>query len=177
MIFRATELDGAFVIEPEPRTDDRGFFARIYCVDEFAAHGLNTRLVQANLSYNRRAGTVRGMHYQLAPKAETKLVRCTSGAIYDVIVDLRPESATYLRWIGVELSAANRAMLYVPEGFAHGFQTLTDDAEVAYQVTEFYSPEHERGVRWDDPAIGIRWPAAVAVISDKDRNHPDYRRA
>lgn len=176
MIFRATELDGAFVIEPEPRVDDRGFFARIYCVNEFAAHGLNTRLVQANLSYNRRAGTVRGMHYQLAPKAETKLVRCTAGAIYDVIVDLRPDSATYLRWIGVELSAANRAMLYVPEGFAHGFQTLTDDAEVAYQVTEFYSPEHERGVRWDDPALNIRWPAAVTVISDKDRNHPDYRR-
>jgi dTDP-4-dehydrorhamnose 3,5-epimerase len=173
MIFNETALKGAFVIDLEPREDERGFFARAWCERECAAHGLQSRIVQANLSYNPTRGTLRGMHYQLAPYEEAKLVRCIRGAIWDAIVDFRPDSPTYLRWCGVELSAGNRRMLYVPEGFAHGFQTLEDETEAFYQVTQVYTPGAEQGIRWDDPAIGIQWPEAdTRLISEKDRNWP-----
>ena len=175
MIFRETKLAGAFIIDLEKREDERGFFARAWCEKEFAEHGLATRLVQCNLSYNARPGTLRGMHYQVAPHEETKLVRCFRGAIFDVIIDLRRDSKTYKQWVGVELSADNRRALYVPEGFAHGYQTLTPDAETFYQVSEFYAPEAERGVRWNDPAFGIKWPETPErVISEKDTAFPDY---
>jgi dTDP-4-dehydrorhamnose 3,5-epimerase len=174
MIFTETRLPGAYVIEPQLLQDERGFFARSWCQREFESHGLTSRVVQANISYNKRKGTLRGMHYQLAPHAEAKLVRCTRGAILDVIADLRPDSETAGQWIAVELTADNRRMLYVPEGFAHGFQTLVDDTEVTYQVTEFYTPGAERGVRYDDPALGISWPLEVTVISEKDRSWPAY---
>jgi len=176
MIFTETELAGAFVIEPERREDDRGFFARSYCADEFEQHGLNPRVVNTNLSYNARRGTLRGMHFQRSPYEEAKLVRCTRGAIHDVIVDLRPGSPTYMRWIGVDLTADNYRLLYVPEGFAHGFQTLADDTDVTYQVSEFYTPGSEGGARYDDPAFGIEWPLAVTVISEKDASWPDFER-
>lgn len=174
MIFTETRLSGAFLLDLEPREDSRGFFARTFCRREFEAHGLKPDMVQCNLSFNHHAGTMRGMHYQLPPAAETKLVRCTRGAIWDVIVDLRPESPTYLEHVGVELSAENRRQLYVPELFAHGYLTLTPDAEVAYQVGEFYTPGAERGIRWDDPALGIEWPVPVEVISDKDASWPAF---
>jgi dTDP-4-dehydrorhamnose 3,5-epimerase len=164
-----TELCDAFRIELEPHSDERGFFARSFCQREFEARGLAGRFVQGNLSFNHRRGTIRGMHWQAAPHAEAKLVSCTAGAIYDVIVDLRPASPTHLRWIAVELSANNRSMLYVPEGFAHGFQTLRDDTEVFYLMSEFYVPEAGRGFRWDDPRFGIPWPEELTVISDRDR--------
>jgi dTDP-4-dehydrorhamnose 3,5-epimerase len=172
MTFTETRLPGAFVIEPERREDDRGFFARVYCEREFREHGLMPHVAQANMSWNPRRGTLRGMHYQVEPFREAKLVRCTRGAIYDVIADLRPDSPTYLQWVGVELTAENARMLYVPEGFAHGFLTLEDATEVTYQVSEFYAPGSERGIRWDDPALGIEWPAGVRVVSDKDRSWP-----
>lgn len=174
MIFTETRLPGAYVIEPQLLQDERGFFARSWCQREFEAHGLTSKVVQANLSYNRRKGTLRGMHYQLAPHEEAKLVRCTRGAILDVIVDVRPASSTAGQWIGVELTAENHRMLYVPEGFAHGFQTLADDTEVTYQVTEFYTPGAERGIRYDDSALAIEWPLEVTMISEKDRNWPAY---
>lgn len=174
MIFEETRLPGAHVIRMEKRGDERGFFARAWCRREFEEAGLSTELAQANVSRSRTKGTLRGMHYQVPPAAETKLVRCTRGAIHDVILDLRPESPTMGEWIGVELTAENHTMLYVPEGFAHGFLTLSDDAEVFYQVSAFYAPEHERGVRWDDPRFGIEWPAEPTVLSDKDRSWPDY---
>ena len=174
MIFTETRLPGAFVLDLEPREDSRGFFARTFCRNEFEAHGLKPDMVQSNLSYNHHPHTMRGMHYQLPPAAETKLVRCTRGAIYDVIVDLRPGSPTYLQHVGVELTAENRRQLYVPEIFAHGYLTLTPGSEVAYQVGEFYTPGAERGIRWDDPALGIRWPAPIEVISDKDATWPAY---
>ncbi|MEF3273702.1 MAG: dTDP-4-dehydrorhamnose 3,5-epimerase [Chloroflexus sp.] len=172
MRFIPTELKDAYIIELEPREDNRGFFARVWAKDEFAEHGLVDRVVQMNLSYNRVAGTLRGMHFQHAPYAETKLVRCIRGAIYDVIIDLRPESPTYKRWIGVKLTAANRLALYVPEGFAHGFQTLEDETEVFYQVSQYYTPSAEGGVRFDDPAFGIEWPLPVTEMSEKDRRWP-----
>jgi dTDP-4-dehydrorhamnose 3,5-epimerase len=172
MIFHETKLKGAYIIDPEKREDERGFFARSWCQREFEQHGLVSEAVQANISFNRKKGTLRGMHYQAAPHEETKLVRCTRGAIYDVIIDVREDSPTYRDWIGVELTAGNYRMLYVPKGFAHGFQTLADDAEVVYQVTQFYTPGAERGIRWDDPAIRIDWPLAVQSISDKDANWP-----
>jgi dTDP-4-dehydrorhamnose 3,5-epimerase len=168
MIFTETPLVGAFVVEPERIADERGFFARTWCVNEFAARGLETRLVQCNVSYNARRGTLRGMHFQAAPHEEVKLVRCTAGAIYDVIVDLRPGSPTRHQWFGVELTAANRLALYIPAGFAHGFQTLEDESEVFYQMAEFYHPESARGVRYDDPAFGIAWPLPVSVIGVRD---------
>ena len=174
MIFTETMLQGAYIIDIEKRQDQRGFFARTWCLTEFEAHGLATRAVQANISYSRRQGTVRGMHYQASPYAETKLVRCTHGAIYDVIIDLRSDSPTFKQWLGIELTGTNYRMLYVPEGFAHGFQTLVDDVEVNYQVSQFYAPEAELGLRYDDPAFGIEWPLKVQVISDKDRSWPDY---
>jgi dTDP-4-dehydrorhamnose 3,5-epimerase len=175
LIFYKLKLEGAYRIDLEPREDERGFFARAWCQQEFAEHGLETRIVQSNLSYNRYKGTLRGMHYQAPPHEEVKLVRCIRGSILDVIIDLRPDSPTYLQWVGVELTAANRQMLYVPRGFAHGFQTLEDDTEVFYHVSEFYHPEAERGVRWNDPQFGIQWPAVEKrILSPKDQNWPDY---
>jgi dTDP-4-dehydrorhamnose 3,5-epimerase len=176
VIFSRTSLQGAFVIEIEPREDERGFFARAWCLREFAENGLNTELVQASIAWSRRKGTLRGLHFQRPPHAETKVIRCTRGAVYDVIVDLRPSSPTHKQWLGVELTADNRRMVYVPEGFAHGYQTLADDTEIFYQVSAFYTPEAEGGVRWDDPAFGIEWPDSESpLLSDKDRAWPDYR--
>jgi len=175
--FTRTHLPHAYVIDLDRRADDRGYFARAYCEREFAERGLTPRFVNTNLSRTRRRGTLRGMHYQRPPHAEAKLVRCTRGAIYDVIIDLRPESATRRQWLGVELTADNHRQLYVPEGFAHGFVTLTDDTEVTYQVSAFFAPEAEAGVRWDDPAFGIEWPLPVVEMSDKDRNWPLYAAA
>lgn len=175
MIFTETELPGAFVVDLERREDDRGFFARSWCANEFTDHGLNPRLVQANLSFNDRKGTLRGMHFQREPAAEAKLIRCTRGSIFDAIIDLRPESPTFKRWIGVELTAENRTALYVPEGFAHGYQTLEPDTETFYLVSEYYTPDAEGGVRWDDPAFGIEWPdPANAFLSEKDASWPDF---
>ena len=174
VVFRETALPGAFLIELERLEDERGFFARSYCEREFAAQGLWTQWPQCNISYNRERGTLRGMHYQAAPHEEVKLVRCTAGAIHDVIIDLRPESAAYKQHVGVELTAENRTMLYIPAGFAHGFLTLADDTEVFYQMGGFYAPGAARGVRWDDPAFGIDWPEAPRVISDRDRAYPDF---
>lgn len=172
MRFTETPLRGAFVIDLEQLVDERGFFARTFCAGEFEEHGLRPVVVQANLSFNHRSGTLRGMHYQLPPAAETKLVRCTRGAIYDVIVDLRADSSTHMQHFGVELTAENRCALYVPELFAHGYLTLTAEAEVEYQVSEFYTPGQERGMRHDDPALDIEWPVAVRVISEKDAAWP-----
>ena len=174
MIFTQTPLSGAFVIEPERIEDPRGFFARTFCAREFEAHGLNVGIAQTNLSYNPRRGTLRGMHYQRAPFAETKLIRCTRGAIHDVIIDLRPGLPTFKAHFGIRLDAENRTMLYVPEGFAHGFLTLSEGTEVSYQISQFYNPEHGTGVRWDDPAFGIAWPEAVTVIAERDRIYPDF---
>ena len=174
MIFTETPLKGAFVIEPEPLADARGFFARTWCQREAEQHGLNPRLVQCSVSFNRRRGTLRGLHYQAAPHEEAKLVRCTAGALHDVIVDLRRDSPTFRGHFAAVLSAKNRRMLYVPEGFAHGFQTLEDGTEIFYQMSEFYSPESARGVRWDDPAFGIVWPDADRIINDRDRAYPDF---
>lgn len=170
MLFTETKLKGAFIIDLELRGDSRGFFARTFCAKEFEDHGLKPTVAQCNLSFNHKKGTLRGMHYQTSPAAETKLIRCTQGAIYDVIVDMRPNSPTYLSHIGVELTAENRRALYVPEMFAHGYQALTDGAEVVYQVGEFYTPGYERGLRYDDPILGIEWPTEVTEISEKDAN-------
>ncbi len=172
MIFTETPLPGAFVIDLEPLGDERGFFSRTFDANQFEAQGLRPAIVQANLSYNHRAGTLRGMHYQLPPAGETKLVRCTRGAIYDVIVDLREGSSTYMQHYGVELTLDNRRALYVPELFGHGYLTLTDEAEVEYQVSEFYTPGQERGLRHDDPTLGIEWPVPIIVISEKDAAWP-----
>jgi dTDP-4-dehydrorhamnose 3,5-epimerase len=175
VIFTGTELAGAMVVELDRREDERGFFARAWCRREFEEQGLTTDLVQCNVSYNHRAGTLRGMHYQAEPHGEVKLVRCTRGAIYDAIVDLRVGSPTAGRWIGVELTADNGRMLYVPEGFAHGYQTLADGTEVFYQVSEYYTPEAERGLRWDDPVFAVEWPEAdPRIVSEKDRSWPDF---
>jgi dTDP-4-dehydrorhamnose 3,5-epimerase len=175
MIFVETKLKGAFLIEPELLCDERGFFARTWCQQEFEKYGLSTRLRQCSISFNRKKGTLRGMHFQHAPHEETKLVRCTSGGMYDVIIDLRSGSATYKQHFAAVLTADNRKMLYIPEGFAHGFQTLADDTEVFYQISEFYTPESASGVRWDDPAFGIVWPSAECIISQRDRGYPDFR--
>lgn len=172
MIFTETGLKGAFVIDLEPRGDERGFFARAFCRREFEAHGLKPLIAQANISFNYRKGTVRGLHFQLPPHAETKFVRCSRGAIADVIVDLRRESPTYLQHVAVELTADNRRGLYVPERFAHGYQVLEDNTETTYQVGEFYAPAAEGGLRYDDPRLAIRWPLPVTDISDKDRRWP-----
>jgi dTDP-4-dehydrorhamnose 3,5-epimerase len=174
MQFIPTPLAGAYLIDLEKRGDDRGFFARAFCEQEFAAQKLVSRFVQVNNSLSAFKGTLRGMHYQLAPKAETKLVRCIRGALWDVILDLRAESPTFGQYFGAELSAENRRMMYVPKGFAHGFITLQDDTEAFYFVDEFYSPEQERGLRWNDPRFGIKWPAEPVVLSDKDRGHKDF---
>jgi dTDP-4-dehydrorhamnose 3,5-epimerase len=174
MIFTQAPIDGVYVIEMEKRGDERGFFARAFCENEFRAHGLATRIVQMNNSLSARRGTLRGMHYQLAPKAETKIVRCLRGALHDVVLDLRPGSRTFGQTFGLELSADNRKMLYVPKGFGHGFVTLADDTEAFYLVDEIYSPEHERGVRWNDPKFSIAWPIQPTVMSDKDRAYRDF---
>ena len=174
MIFIETALRGAYVIDIEKCEDQRGFFARTWCVKEFDAHGLNANLVQVNTTLSTGTGTLRGLHYQVAPYQEVKVVRCTRGALYDVIVDLRPQSPSYKQWLGVELTADNHRMLYVPEGFAHGSQTLTDNTELCYQTSQFYAPESARGVRFDDPAFEIKWPLQIQVISDADKNWPNY---
>jgi len=168
MRFHETRLKGAFIIEPNPSEDDRGLFARTFCAREFREHGLASTFVQCNTSWNRQKGTIRGLHYQLPPHGEVKLVRCTAGSIWDVIVDLRRDSASYLQHVGVELSAANRLALYIPEMFAHGFQALEDGAEVCYQMGSFYAPEHAAGLRYDDPQLRIVWPLKVSVVSEKD---------
>lgn len=167
-------LEGAATIELDLRGDERGFFARMYCEKEFAVAGLETRFVQANNSSNAQRGTLRGLHYQLPPDTEVKLVRCIRGALWDVIVDVRPGSPSFGRWFGAELTAQNRRMMYVPRGFAHGFITLTDDSELIYFVSDFYEPKQERGLRWNDPKIAIDWPIAPSVISEKDANWPDF---
>ncbi len=174
MIFSETSLKGAFVIEPERFEDERGFFARTWCQKEFEDHKLPTGLVQCSISFNKKKGTLRGMHYQVSPCEETKLVRCTMGAIYDVIIDLRPTSPTFKQHIGVNLTAENRKILHVPEGFAHGFQTLEDQSEVFYQISVYYAPEYARGVRWNDPAFGIQWPYLDPIILERDRNYADF---
>jgi len=172
--FFATKLKDAFIIEPERLEDERGFFARTWCEREFAAHGFAPRWVQCNISFNKKKGTLRGLHYQAGSGDEAKLVRCTMGAIYDAIVDLRPDSKTFGQWVAVELTAGNRKMIFIPRSFAHGFLTLQDDTEVFYQMSAFYAPEYAGGIRWNDPAFGISWPAEVRVISDRDRNYPNF---
>ena len=174
MRFNTTTIPGVWQIEPERHVDQRGFFARTWCEREFADHGLPTHFVQCNVSYNEQRGTLRGMHYQAAPHGEGKLIRCTRGAIYDVALDVRPDSPTFSHWFAVELDEHTRDMLYIPPGVAHGFQALTDAAEVFYQMTEFHHPESARGIRWNDPAFGIEWPLPVTEMSDKDRRLPDY---
>lgn len=174
MQFIPTALLDAYIIAPANLTDDRGFFARTWCQQEFAQRGLEPNLVQCSVSFNHQRGTLRGMHWQLPPSAETKLVRCTQGAIYDVIVDLRPDSATYLQWTAVQLTAANYQALYIPTGFAHGFQTLADNTEISYQMSDFYAPASARGFRWNDPSFEIDWPEKISLISDRDRDYPDY---
>lgn len=170
MLFTETKLAGALIIDLDTTEDSRGFFARTFCVNEFANHGLKPAVVQCNLSFNYKKGTLRGMHFQKYPSTETKLVRCIKGAIYDVIIDLRPESPTYLSHIGVELTADNHRALYIPDNFAHGFQTLADDTEVLYQMGDFYAPEYAAGYRYDDPAFNIKWPLPVSEISAKDQD-------
>lgn len=173
MRFTPVPLPGAWLIEPEQRKDERGWFARSWCAREFEQHGLDANLAQCNISWNATRGTLRGMHFQKPPHTEAKLVRCTSGAVFDVIIDLRPESTAFQQWYGVELSSGNYRMLYIPDGFAHGFQTLTDGAEVFYQMSEFYQPNSGSGVRWNDPAFGINWPLPVSQISAQDSSWPD----
>lgn len=174
MIFTETQLKGLYIIEPERLADERGFFARTWCQKELASHGLENRLVQCSISYNPKKGTLRGMHFQTSPWEEVKIVRCTSGEIYDVVIDLRPDSPTFKKWFGLNLSQEERNMLYIPKGFAHGFMTLSDEVEVFYQMSEFYSPDHSGGLRWNDPAFGIRWPMAVHLISERDNTYPDF---
>jgi dTDP-4-dehydrorhamnose 3,5-epimerase len=175
MIFKETKLPGVFEIHLDPHYDERGFFARSWCQKEFEAHGLNARLVQCNISSNARKGTLRGMHFQAPPCAEAKLVRCTMGAIYDVVADLRPESPAFRQWIGLTLTAKNRNMVYIPEGCAHGYLTLEDESEIFYQMSEFYNAESARGVRWSDPALAIAWPFEPRIISERDRAYPDFQ--
>ena len=174
MIFNETRLAGAYLIDIEKKGDDRGFFARAFCENEFGNHSLVRHFCQVNNSLSAQKGTLRGMHYQLAPRAETKVVRCIKGSLYDLILDLRPQSATFGQSFGAELSAENRRMMYVPKGFAHGFLTLAPDTEAFYFVDEFYAPECERGIRFDDPKFNLRWPAAPTLVSDKDRGHRDF---
>ena len=175
MKFVPLPLPDAFVIEPEPIADERGFFARTFCRDEFTAHGLSPDLVQCSVSFNKRKGTLRGMHYQKKPHEEAKLVRCTLGAVYDVIIDLRPDSLTFTRWAGIELSAKNHLAIYIPKGFAHGFLTLADESEVFYQMSELFHSECADGVRWDDPVFAIEWLGEIGVMSERDKNYPDFQ--
>jgi dTDP-4-dehydrorhamnose 3,5-epimerase len=175
MIFTETKLAGAFILDLEMHTDARGFLARSWSASEFAARGLNPQAAECNVSFSKRKGTLRGMHFQRPPHAQVKLVRCTAGAIFDVIIDLRPESPTFKQWVAVELTAANRRLLYVPGGFAHGFQTLADDSEVYYQMSDIYAPELAGGVRWNDPAFGIEWPEEDnRIINTRDSEYPNF---
>ena len=175
MTFKETKLQGAYIIEPEMLIDERGAFARTFCRKDFESHGLNGNISQCSISLNTRKYTLRGMHYQKKPCAEAKLVRCSRGVIYDVIVDLRYDSPTFKQWTSVEISAENRKMVYVPVDFAHGFQTLADDTEVIYQMSEFYSPSHADGFRWNDTSFKIKWPSDNFVISSKDQSYPDFK--
>ena len=175
MIFNPTPIPGVWLIEPERHEDERGFFARTWCQREFEERGLNSNLAQCSTSFSKVAGTLRGIHYQLAPHAETKLVRCTRGSIYDVALDLRPSSDTFCRWFSIELTQSNHTMLYIPAGVAHGFQTLSDDTEVFYQISEFYHSESSHGVRWNDPAFRIRWPISHPLLSPRDASYPDFK--
>lgn len=174
MLFIETRLPGVFEIHLEPHPDDRGFFARTWCQKEFEKQGLNPKLLQCNLSFNDRQGTLRGMHYQIPPFSEAKLVRCTSGALYDVVLDLRPHSPSFRQWVGITLTSANRKAVYIPVGCAHGFITLEDRTEVFYQMSEIYAADSARGVRWNDPAFKIVWPTMPQIISDRDRTYPDF---
>jgi len=175
VIFNETPLSGAYCIEVEKSHDERGFFARTWCEREFAERGLTTAIKQCNISFNKERGILRGLHYQEAPYGEVKIVRCTKGAIFDVIVDLRRDSATFRNWYGLELNEKKRSMLYIPEGFAHGFQTLSNETEVFYQMSQFYVPESARGVRWNDPAFGIEWPETEKrILSERDQQYPDF---
>lgn len=174
MIFKPAELPGAYVIELEKHEDARGYFARTFCEKEFAAHGLETRITQCSVSFNRKKGTLRGMHFQVAPFEEFKVVRCSRGAIFDVMIDLRRDSPAFKRHFAIQLDEQSGTMVYIPAGFAHGFQTLADDTEVFYQMSQVYSAEHARGVRWNDPAFGISWPEAERMIIERDRNYPDF---
>ncbi len=176
MKFIETPLSGAYIIELEKYADERGYFARTYCQKEFRSRGLHDTFVQSNVSYNKQKGTLRGMHYQAEPYGEVKVVACTAGEIYDVIIDLRPDSETYCRWFGVSLSETYEQSLYIPKGFAHGFQTIRDNSIVHYQMGEFYQPEYARGVRWNDPVFGIQWPLPVSTVSEKDSNYPDFKK-
>jgi dTDP-4-dehydrorhamnose 3,5-epimerase len=175
MIFTEAKLKGAFIIDIDPHEDERGFFARSWCADEFKQHGLDPRLAQCNISFNKKRGTLRGMHYQAEPFPEAKLVRCTMGAIYDVVIDLRSGSPTFKQWSAVEMTAENRRALYIPEGLAHGFQTLVDNTEVLYQMGEFFHPECARGVRWNDPAFAVEWPRDISIISSRDQGYLDFK--
>ncbi len=175
MIFTETPLKGAYIIELERIEDERGFFARSWCAREFAEHGLNANLAQCNVSFNKKKGTLRGMHYQAPPHEEAKMLRCTKGSLYDVIVDLRKDSPTFKQWFSVDLTAENSKQLYIPEGFAHGFLTLENGTEIFYQMSEFYYPQSVLGVRYDDPAFGIEWPISDWIISEQDRGYPDFR--
>lgn len=174
MKFQPTAFEGLFIVDIEPRHDVRGFFARTWCRHEFEAAGLDARLVQCSMSHNKQRGTLRGMHYQRAPFEEAKLVRCLVGAIYDVVIDLRPESETYLQYLGVELSATDHRALFIPAGFAHGFQTLVDHSNVFYQMSEFFAPEFACGIRWNDPQFSIKWPIDHPILLDRDNSYPDY---
>ena len=174
MIFHETRVAGVFEVHLEQKTDDRGFFARAWCQREFESRGLNPNVVQCNISFNRHKGTLRGMHYQTEPHTEAKLVRCTRGAVYDVALDLRAQSPTYRQWVAAELTSEKRNMMYIPEGCAHGFLTLAGDTEVSYQMSNFYTPDAGRGVRWNDPVFQIDWPAPIEVISARDRSYPDF---
>lgn len=174
MIFRETKLKGAFVIEEERHEDERGYFARTWSAQEFEAHGIVPQIAECNISFSKKKGTLRGMHFQLPPFAQAKLVRCTRGAIYDVAIDLRPESETFRQWVAVNLTANKGLMFYIPEGFAHGFQTLEDESEIFYQMSDVYNPEAAGGVRWNDPAFGIEWPEAERIIIARDREYPDF---
>lgn len=177
MIFEETKLKGAYIIHPDRLEDDRGFFARTWCMKEFEAHGLTANMVQSNIAFNHKKGTLRGMHFQRPPYEEAKLVRCTAGSVYDVIIDLRPDSPSYMEWLGIELHMENRKMIFIPEGFAHGYQTLADNSEVFYQVSQFYTPSAEGGALWNDPVFNIEWPEVEhRIISEKDRRWPAYGR-
>ena len=179
MKFTETNLKGAFVIEQELNTDDRGFFARVWCQNELKAHGLNPNLAQSSIALSNKKWTLRGMHYQLPPHEEAKLVLCTKGAVYDAIVDLRPDSPTYKKWFGIEITEKTRKMIYIPEGFAHGYQTLEDNTEVLYFISQFYSPKSYTGIRWNDPVFGVKWPnmnESEINISEKDKNFPDFKK-
>lgn len=175
MIFTESPLQGAFIVDLQPHEDKRGFFARAWCHDEFKRKGLDVRIAQCNISSTKSKGTLRGMHYQAKPCPEAKFIRCIRGVIYNVIIDLRPERKTFKRWFSIELTSENKRALFVPIGFAHGFQTLEDDCEVFYQMSEFYHPEYARGIRWNDPAFGIKWPLSNPILSLRDQSFPDFK--